>query len=319
LEDPARAARLDAVVERAGWRELRATGGDGGPWASGVEVALVVQELARGPADTALLGPTLAAELRRRAGAPAAEEPETVLLSGDLAGISTGRPGAAPVAVDAHRATRALAVAPAERGWALTCSPLGPVRATVDLTRPTAEVVGPATAVAGGGVALGDEDLSCVGALGRAITCADLVGAMQGATSLAVGYVAERHQYGRPVGSFQAVQHLLADAHVLTEGSRSAALHAAWAVDALPAPDAVAATAVAKAYAARAARDVCEASIQAHGGIGNTWECMAHVYLRRALASIDLLGGEGPNLERVLAHHGVAAAGAGTRSADGLR
>ena len=91
------------------------------------------------------------------------------------------------------------------------------------------------------------------------------------------------------------------------EGSRSVTLHAAWAVDALPADDALAAAALAKAYCARAARTVCETAIQVHGGIGNTWECLAHVFLRRALLSSDLLGGVGPSLARVLAHQGVGA------------
>jgi alkylation response protein AidB-like acyl-CoA dehydrogenase len=103
---------------------------------------------------------------------------------------------------------------------------------------------------------------------------------------------------------------------VATEGSRSAALHAAWAVDALSPEDALAASAVAKAYCARAARTVCEIAIQVHGGIGNTWECLAHVYLRRALLSSDVLGGAGPNLARVLAHHGVTDDGG---AGDGLR
>jgi alkylation response protein AidB-like acyl-CoA dehydrogenase len=83
-------------------------------------------------------------------------------------------------------------------------------------------------------------------------------------------------------------------------------LHAAWAIDALPADDALAAAALAKAYCSRAARDVCETAIQVHGGIGNTWECLAHVYLRRALDSIAMFGGVGINLDRVLAHKGVA-------------
>ena len=128
---------------------------------------------------------------------------------------------------------------------------------------------------------------------------------MRGAVQLACDYAAERRQYGAAIGSFQAVQHLLADAFVAMEGSRSAALHAAWAVDALPADEALAAGAVAKAYSARAARTVCETAIQVHGGIGNTWECLAHVYLRRALLSSDVLGGAGANLARVLAHHGI--------------
>ncbi len=137
-------------------------------------------------------------------------------------------------------------------------------------------------------------------ALGLALACADLVGVMQGAVALATDYAKNRHQYGTAIGSFQAVQHLLADAFVAMEGSRSLALHAAWAVDALAPDDALVAASVAKAYCARAARTVCETAIQVHGGIGNTWECLAHVYLRRALAGIDAFGGVGPSLQRVL-------------------
>jgi alkylation response protein AidB-like acyl-CoA dehydrogenase len=134
---------------------------------------------------------------------------------------------------------------------------------------------------------------------------------MRGAIGLAVDYAVSRHQFGRSIGSFQAVQHLLADAYVLMEGSASVARHAAWAVDALPADTALEAAAVAKAYCARAARAVCETSIQVHGGIGNTWECLAHVHLRRALFSGQLLGGSGANLQRVLTHHGIGVHGIG--------
>ena len=130
---------------------------------------------------------------------------------------------------------------------------------------------------------------------------------MRGAIDLAVDYAGARRQFGRPVGSFQAVQHLLADAFVLMEGARSISLHAAWAVDAQPAGDALGAAAAAKAYSARAARRVCETAIQVHGGIGNTWECLAHVHLRRALLSTAAFGGEDLNIERVLTHRGIGA------------
>jgi alkylation response protein AidB-like acyl-CoA dehydrogenase len=124
---------------------------------------------------------------------------------------------------------------------------------------------------------------------------------------LACDYAQERRQYGAAIGSFQAVQHLLADAFVAMEGSRSVTLHAAWAVDALPTADALAAAAAAKAYSARAARAVCETAIQVHGGIGNTWDCLAHIFLRRALLSSDLLGDVHVNVTRVLEHHAVGA------------
>ena len=74
-----------------------------------------------------------------------------------------------------------------------------------------------------------DDDLARWTALGLSLAAADLVGIMRGAVQLATEYATQRRQYGAAIGSFQAVQHLLADAFVLTEGSRSVALHAAWA------------------------------------------------------------------------------------------
>ena len=85
------------------------------------------------------------------------------------------------------------------------------------------------------------------------------------------------------------------------EGSLSVALHASWAVDNLAPAEALAAGRVAKAYCARAARTVCETAIQVHGGIGNTWECIVHVYLRRALLSSQWFGDDGVQLACVAA------------------
>jgi alkylation response protein AidB-like acyl-CoA dehydrogenase len=96
-----------------------------------------------------------------------------------------------------------------------------------------------------------------------------------------------REQYGSTIGSYQAVGHLLAEGKALIEGAISVLRHAAWAVDELPAELAVEAGRVAKIYCARAALTVCETSIQVHGGIGNTWECLAHVYLRRVLTATE--------------------------------
>jgi len=299
FDDAERSAKLDAAVGGAGWRELRAADDNGRPWASGVEAAIVAEELARGLADVAFLGPTLAAELRRLAGAPAAFSPETVALSAGLGTLASDGDLVGAVAVDVAGAASAL-VLDADR---LAAVSLVAGDTLVDLTRPSTVLDVPTAHVVGG--AVGVEDIDRWTALGLALTCADLVGAMRGAVELACGYAKQRRQYGAAIGSFQAVQHLLADGHVMTEGSRSVALHAAWAVDALSPSEALAAAAVAKAYCARAARTVCETSIQVHGGIGNTWECLAHVFLRRALLSSDILGGVGPSLARVLDHHGI--------------
>jgi hypothetical protein len=309
LDDGERAAKLDAAVTASGWRELRTATGDGSPWASGVEVALVAEELGRGLADAPFLGPTLAAELRRLAGAPPAAA-ETVLLAPDLADVARGT-GDGGVAVDARGAASALLLVPAPGGHEVAQAAVGSGADRVDLTRSTATLDPGAAAepVAGQARLLDDGDLARWTALGLAVTAADLVGTMRGAVDLACGYAGQRRQFGQPIGAFQAVQHLLADAFVAVEGSRSAALHAAWAVDALAPAEALAAAAVAKAYAARAARTVCETAIQVHGGIGNTWECLAHVHLRRAILSGDVLGGAGANLARVLDHHGIGGAG----------
>ena len=314
LDDAERAAKLDAAVDASGWRELRTASDDGTPWASAVEAALVAEELSRGLADVPYLGPTLAAELRRLAGAPTAAAPETIGLTADLSDL-TCRPAGMPVgsslAIDARDATSALVLVPAPGGGHTVAQvDVGDSAGRVDLTRTTV-AVDPATLV----VPLDDADIFLSPeaetrwtALGLALTSADLVGTMRGALQLATDYAKERRQYGRPIGSFQAVQHLLADALVAVEGASSATRHAAWAVDALPADEALAAGAVAKAYAARAARSVCETAIQVHGGIGNTWECLAHVHLRRALLSSDVLGGAGASLARVLDHHGIGEA-----------
>jgi alkylation response protein AidB-like acyl-CoA dehydrogenase len=304
LDDHERADKLDAAVAASGWRELRAATEDGAPWASAVEVAIVAEELARGRADVSFLGPTLAAELRRLAGAPAAARPETVLLTPDLAAPARAEDGG--VAPDAAGAATALVLLPASAGYALAEVTVRKGHTGFDLTRPAVRVEpAEATPVVGQTKAISSDDVVHWTALGLATTCADLVGAMQGAIDVAVDHARQRQQYGKPIGSFQAVQHLLADAAVHVEGSRSATLHAAWAVDALSPTEALGAAAAAKAYSARAARAACEIAIQVQGGIGNTWECLAHVHLRRALHSTDVLGGVGPSLARVLEHNGI--------------
>ncbi len=310
LDDAARTAKLDAAVTESGWRELRAEGEGGGPLASAVEVAVVAEELGRGLADASFWGPTLAADLRRLAGAPAAEAAETVVLTGRVSEPAQAPGGTIPggaVAPDARAAAAALVLLPGPDGCVLGRIELAAAVPGVDLTRPLGSwSAGDALPVEGQARALGPDDVARVHALGLAAACADLVGSMRGALALTTDYARDRRQYGAPIGSFQAVQHLLADAFVLMEGSRSIALHAAWAVDALAPADAWTAGSAAKAYCARAARAVCETAIQVHGGIGNTWECLAHLFLRRALLSGELLGGVGDSLARVLAARGVA-------------
>jgi alkylation response protein AidB-like acyl-CoA dehydrogenase len=309
IADPERRARLDAAVDESGWRELRGATGAGMPLASGVEPALVAEELGRGLADVSFLGPTLAAELRRIAGAPPARSGETVGLDAGLGSLArAGEPGAAPmVAIDSAGCDSALFLVPDSDGYRVARVELGPTRSGLDLTRPSVILrsFSPLPLGEGSQRLVTADDITRWTALGLTLASADLTGVMRGAVELACAYAKERTQYGQPIGSFQAVQHMLADAFAAMEGARSITLHAAWAVDVLPAPDALAAAAAAKAYSARAARDVCETVIQVHGGIGNTWECLAHVFLRRALLSGDICGDANVNLGRVLQYHAI--------------
>ena len=214
-------------------------------WASGVEVAIVAEELARGLADAAFLGPTLAAELRRRAGAPPAAGRRDGPAAVRPVGRSPRRRSTARSPSTPPAPTSALVLVPSDGGHALA-----PVDARTGGAphRPHPADGGPAPAPTP--CAAGRPDRpprpTTTSPRGRRSawrsTCADLVGTMRGAVDLAAELrQASAGSTASPIGSFQAVQHLLADAFVAMEGSRSVALHAAWAVDALPPADALAA------------------------------------------------------------------------------
>jgi alkylation response protein AidB-like acyl-CoA dehydrogenase len=127
----------------------------------------------------------------------------------------------------------------------------------------------------------------------------EAVGVAQRALELGVAYVSEREQFGKKIGTYQAVSHPLADTYVETELARSLAYWAAWCV-AEDDPQAPVAVAAAKAQAAEAAVAACERSIQVHGGIGFTWEHPLHRYYKRA-QGIDALGGHAARQRAVVA------------------
>jgi len=257
LADNSRIIRLDRHIETTGWRSLRSDG------ASGVEVAIVAEEFGRGLIDAPFLGPVLADDLARHVGSAAGS---TIALKAR--------------AIDARGFKRALRL----DGTTVSAVDLDDAGTAVDLTRASAEVTG-------NPVAVGELDSDAAQrwlALALATTSADLVGTARGAHTLACDYAKLREQYGKSVGSYQAIAHLLAESLALIEGSISILRHAAWAVDELSPAEAIRAGRFAKVYCARAARTVCETAIQVHGGIGNTWECLAHVFLRRALTSTQL-------------------------------
>jgi alkylation response protein AidB-like acyl-CoA dehydrogenase len=116
----------------------------------------------------------------------------------------------------------------------------------------------------------------------------------------AVAYAMQRTQFGKPIGSFQAIKHRCADMAVAIDVSRSAAYYAAWAL-AEEAPDRAKAVSMAKSYCGEASRFVCNEGIQIHGGIGFTWELGLHFYVRRAKILEYAYGDAAYHRERVLA------------------
>jgi len=118
----------------------------------------------------------------------------------------------------------------------------------------------------------------------RAGLAAEMCGGAARVLDMCVEYAKVREQFGRPIGSFQAIQHKCATMLVEVESARSAAYYAAWAVGS-DAPDAALAAAMAKAYGSDAFRHVAAEGIQIHGGIGFTWEHDMHVYFKRAKSS----------------------------------
>ncbi|MFI2557041.1 acyl-CoA dehydrogenase family protein [Nocardia farcinica] len=258
LDDESRIARAEKALAATGWRSLRSDG------ATGVEVAIVAEEFGRGLLDVPFLGPVLADDLRGRVdGDP---QQWTIAVAGR--------------AVDSRGCRRALLL----DGCTIAASAIGATEAAVDPTRIDAELTGPVELLG----ELSEEQARHWYALALVATTADLLGAARGAHALACEYAKVREQYGKTIGSYQAIAHLLAEGVAHLEGSVSVLRYAAWAVDELPPDAAVRAARIAKLYCARAAHTVCETAIQVHGGIGNTWECLAHVYLRRALTSTEL-------------------------------
>jgi len=124
---------------------------------------------------------------------------------------------------------------------------------------------------------------------GIAALCAEMVGGAQKVLETSTDYAKTRHQFGKPIGIYQAVSHKLADMLVLSESGRSATYYAAWTVEA-DAPDRALAGSMAKAYVSDAYRKIAGDGIQVHGGIGFTWEHDMHLYFKRAKASEVTLG-----------------------------
>lgn len=170
---------------------------------------------------------------------------------------------------------------------------------TLDPTRPQATIRffnAPARRVAGPDEAgrVIDHALQ----VGSALLAVEQVGASQHLLDLSVNYAKSRLQFGRPIGSFQAVKHRLANSLVDLEHARSTAYHAVWAL-ADGSDDPALATSIAAATCSAAFSRIAADTIQVHGGIGFTWEHQAHLYFKRAATDAALLGTAEQHRDRV--------------------
>jgi alkylation response protein AidB-like acyl-CoA dehydrogenase len=179
---------------------------------------------------------------------------------------------------------------------------------TLDQTRKQAEVGFDGVAVGGDGVlvAPGSGWAVLEATLRRAAVALSFeqVGGSQQCLDMSVAYAKERVQFGRPIGSFQAIKHACADMLVAVESAKSAAYYAGWAV-AEESADVEVAAALAASYCSEAYVKCAGDSIQIHGGIGFTWEHDAHLFFKRAVSDELLFGTPAEHRARLAATLGV--------------
>ncbi|MGH3624630.1 MAG: acyl-CoA dehydrogenase family protein [Sciscionella sp.] len=311
----------EPVTDRKLWRSLavdlgcaglpvaESSRGAGASWS---EVAVVAEELGRALAPVPFLGNSVLATAALLAAG------ETELLSAVAAGERTatlavpfatmpGSPfpgsvravgdvlgGAVPGVPDAVIADELLVPAVDVAGPALYAVPAQAlslrIATSLDETRPLADVsvdgvVG--RRVASGVVAEGAVRHALT--VGVAILAAEQLGVADRVLEMTVAYLRERHQFGRPIGSFQALKHRVADVWVSVSQGRAVARYAAACAAEADADLAVAAR-LAKAYLSPVAVHACEEAVQLHGGIGFTWEHPVHLYLKRAKSAAIAFG-----------------------------
>jgi len=276
---------LWAELSELGWPTIAAPENHGGQGLGLVELAVLSEELGYACAPAPLLSTACALELVVAGADPAAAQQ----VVADIAGGASAAVGAAGSAIAGADAAGWIVVLEDGGGRLLDRSMVGvePIE-TIDPGRPAGLVTVPPDA----GIALDAAGVT-VGSQRAAIAvAAELVGVGQRALDMTLAYVKERQQFGKAVGSYQAVQHKCVGMLNAVEGARSAVYYAAWAADAEPELLAEA-SALAKAAASDAGRQATADAIQAHGGIGFTWEADVHWLYKRAQMSAAWFGAAG--------------------------
>ncbi len=297
-ESAAYAPKLWAEIVELGWPGIAVAEEHGGQGLGAVELAALAEELGYACAATPFLSVATAAAVIQACGT---DEQRARWLPGLVAGEHTAAIGTAELLADGAGAAVAVVLDGDEAR--LVAAPAATEQVTIDSTRRYAVL----DLNGGAGEPLGPGAAERV----RAAVAAEVVGLSQRALDMTIAYVKERKQFGVPVGSFQAVAHRCAQMLLHTESARSTAYFAAWAADADPERLSEAA-ALAAAAAAEGGREVTASAIQAHGGIGFTWEADVHWLYKRAQLDAALLGGTGRH-RQALARLVAARVAAATR------
>jgi alkylation response protein AidB-like acyl-CoA dehydrogenase len=283
-----------AMVEQ-GWMGVELSEERGGLALGAVSAAVLLEQVGRHVAPVPFLPSLLALGALARAADDGVRDAEPwidPLLSGEAVGCVAWGDGPVIAAPDAdvavlHTAAGVSAVDLRRCGR--------PEREpAMDLTRSLGWL-----RAAGPAVALGGREAA--GALldaGATYVSAELLGGAARVLELTIEYAKTRVQFGRPIGSFQAVKHRCADMLVDVEGMRSTAYHAAWCVGAGD-PDASIAASTAKVWCSDASRRVMASGLQVHGGIGFTWEHDLHLFLKRSQLDQLTFGDAASHRERL--------------------
>jgi alkylation response protein AidB-like acyl-CoA dehydrogenase len=287
-------------IRELGWPGIAIPEEHGGQDLGMVELAIVCEELGFACAPTPFLSNAAAGLVLLHAGS---DEQRDRLLAGIASGETIGaseatQDGGALVPDAQVAAVLLLAEGDGARIVEPDAAEIEPLE-LIDTTRRYARVS------ATGGESLPGDVAPAVDRVMVAIA-AELTGIAQRAMEMAVQYSKEREQFGRPIGSYQAVSHQCARMLYDTEEARSLTYYAAWAADAEPETLPLAAS-MAKARASDAAWAVTAASLQVHGGIGFTWEHDLQFWLKRARVDGELYGTARQHRERVAELAGLGA------------
>jgi alkylation response protein AidB-like acyl-CoA dehydrogenase len=287
------------IVEEQGWPAIVVPEEFGGRGFGLLELEVVFEELGRRLVPSPMLASALATDAVIRGGSEAQKArwlealaegtTGTLAFEGDV--TAERAPGGwrlrgtARRVLDGHTAELVLVATPS--GIFVVDDHVATALAVLDASRPLADVAIDTTV--SDEARLPDGDLATTLLVGAVLLAAESCGAAEACMDESVEYAKVRTQFGKPIGTFQAVQHMIADMLVDVESARSAYWYAAWALQS-GADGAAQMARTAKAMACDGLFRCAGTNIQVHGGIGFTWEHDAHFFFKRARASRSLLG-----------------------------